>query len=320
MCAAVKAGVIIAGALLVIAVIAAVWLWTPDRDRTTLEAKYLASPGDMIDVGVAPVATAKLHVRDTGRKDAPTLILLHGFGASLHTWEPRALALSDEFRVIRFDLPGSGLSPPDPTADYTDARSLQLLNALMDTLDVKRATLIGNSMGGRIAWSFAARFPERVDKLVLISPDGFASPGFEYGKKPDVSAMVRLMRYALPKPLLTMSLKPAYADPKVMTDALATRYHDLMLAPGARDAMIARMEQVVLTEPTQWLRKIQAPTLLLWGEQDAMIPFANSAEYMKAIADAKLVSLPGMGHLPHEEDPVRSLVPVRAFLKGTAKD
>lgn len=310
----------IAGALLVVAVIAAVWLWTPDRDRTMLEAKYLASPGDMIDVGAAPVAKAKLHVRDSGRKDALTLILLHGFGASLHTWEPWALALSGEFRVVRFDLPGSGLSPPDPTGDHSDARSMQLLSALMDKLDVKRATLIGNSMGGRIAWSFAARFPERVHKLVLISPDGFASPGFEYGKKPEVPTMAKLMRYALPKPLLTMSLKPAYADPKVMTDALATRYHDLMLAPGARDAMIARMEQVVLTEPTQWLEKIQAPTLLLWGEEDAMIPFANSAEYLKAIPDAKLVSLPGIGHLPHEEDPVRSLVPLRAFLNGTAKD
>ena len=305
----------IAGALLVIAVLAAAWLWTPDRDRATLETKYLGAPGDMIDVGTAPVVTAKLHVRDSGRKDAPPLILLHGFGASLHTWEPWALALSDVYRVIRFDLPGSGLSPPDPTGDYSDARSMQLLNALMDKLGVKRATLVGNSMGGRIAWTFAANFPERVDKLVLISPDGFASPGFEYGKKPEVPAMVRLMRYALPKPLLTMSLKPAYADPKVMTDAVATRYYDLMLAPGAREAMIARMEQLVLVEPTPLLRKIQAPTLLLWGEQDGMIPFANSAEYLKAIANVRLVSLPGIGHLPHEEDPVRSLVPVRAFLK-----
>jgi len=244
-------------------VIAAAWLWTPDRDRATLETKYLASPGDMIDVGAAPVATAKLHARDSRRKDAPPLILLQGFGASLHTWEPWAIALADEYRVIRFDFPGSGLSLPDPTGDYTDARSMQLLNALMDKLEVKRATLIGNSMGGRIAWSFAARFPERVDKLVLLSPDGFASPGFEYGKKPEVPATVKLMRYALPKPLLTMSLKPAYADPGVMTDALATRYYDLVLAPGARDAMIARMEQLVLVEPTPLLRKVQAHTLLL---------------------------------------------------------
>lgn len=310
-----RVGVTIALSMLVIAVIAAAWLWTPDRDRKTLEAKYLAAPGDMIEVGAAPVATATLHVRDSGRKDARPLILLHGFGASLHAWEPWALALSDEYRVIRFDFPGSGLSPPDPTGDYTDARSMQLLNALMDKLGVSCATLIGNSMGGRIAWSFTARFPDRVDKLVLISPDGFASPGFEYDKKPEVPTMVKLMRYALPKSLLTMSLKPAYADPKVMTDALATRYHDLMRAPGARDAIIARMEQLALTEPTPLLRKIQAPTLLLWGKQDGMIPFANSAEYLKTIPNATLVSLPGIGHLPHEEDPTRSLIPVRAFLK-----
>ncbi len=306
---------IVAVALIIFTAIAVAWLWTPDLDRATLEAKYLASPGDMIDVGLGAVTPARLHVRDNGRKDAPALIMLHGFGASLHTWEPWAAALADEFRVIRFDLPGSGLSPPDPTGDYSDVRSMQLLNALMDKVGLKHATLIGNSMGGRIAWTFAARFPARVDKLVLISPDGFASAGFEYNKKPHVPAMVKLMRYALPKSLLGMSLKPAYADPKVMTDALVTRYHDLMLAPGARDAIIARMGQVVLMDPVPWLKQIQAPTLLLWGEQDAMIPFANSEDYLKAIPNVSRVSLPGIGHLPHEEDPTRSLVPLRAFLK-----
>ncbi len=300
---------LIASALVPLIGLVAYWLWTPDRERAVLEARYLAAPGDMLTV-----AGTRLHVRDSGPKDAPALILLHGFGASLHTWEPWAQQLAGEFRVIRLDLPGSGLSPPDATGDYTDARSLQLLLALMDQLGVGRASLIGNSMGGRIAWTLAARHPERVERLVLIAPDGFASPGFEYGKAPKVSPMVRLMRVTLPKPLLTMSLAPAYANPAAMTDELATRYHDLFLAPGARDAMIARMEQLVLVEPTALLQQIKAPTLLLWGEQDAMIPLANSADYLRSISGARLMTLTGLGHLPHEEDPLRSLVPVRAFL------
>ncbi len=299
--------------LLVCLAAVALWLWTPDQDRRALEAKYLAAPGDMLDLPSLP--GVRLHVRDSGRRDAPALILLHGFGASLHTWEPWAAQLADTYRVIRFDLPGSGLSPPDPSGDYTDARSMQLLSALMDRLGVARASLIGNSMGGRIAWWFAAHHPERVDKLVLISPDGFASPGFEYGKKPEVPASLALMRYALPKALLRMSLAPAYANPQAMTDALATRYYDLMLAPGGRDAMLQRMAQTILVDPLPWLQKIQAPTLLLWGEQDAMIPFTNAADYVKAIPNVSLMPLPGLGHLPQEEDPVRSLVPVRAFLK-----
>jgi pimeloyl-ACP methyl ester carboxylesterase len=300
-------------AALVLLVVLAVWLWTPDRDIALLEARYLDAPGDMMDV-----AGTRLHVRDSGPKDAPVLVMLHGFGASLHTWEPWAQALADEYRVIRFDLPGSGLSAPDATGDYSDARSMHLLIALMDRLGVARATLVGNSMGGRIAWTFAAQHPERVDKLVLLSPDGFASPGFEYDKAPEVPAMMSLMRYSMPRFLLKMSLEPAYADKRALTEELTTRYHDLMIAPGAREAMLQRMAQVKLVDPEPLLRRINAPTLLIWGEQDAMIPFANAADYLKAVAGATLVPLSGIGHLPHEEDPARSLVPLRAFLKASA--
>jgi len=285
------------------------WLWTPDKDRATLERQYLNSPADMIDV-----AGTRLHVRDSGPKTAPAVIFLHGFGASLHTWEPWANTLAKDLRVIRIDLPGSGLSLPDPTGDYTDKRSLQIINALMDKLGLARASLVGNSIGGRIAWTFAGTYPNRVDKLVLVSPDGFASPGFEYGKTPEVPMMVKLMSVALPKALLTMSLKPAYANPEVMTDALATRYHDLMLAPGSRDALLARMAQTVLVDPVPILKQITAPTLLVWGEQDGMIPFANSNDYLKAIAGSKLVAFKGVGHLPHEEAPAESVGAVREFL------
>jgi pimeloyl-ACP methyl ester carboxylesterase len=291
----------------------AYWLWTPDKDRAVLERLYLKAPSDMVDV-----AGTRLHLRDSGpptsNRNAPAVIFLHGFGASLQTWEPWAQALAKDLRVIRIDLPGSGLSLPDPTGDYSDQRSLQILVALMDKLGLARVSLVGHSIGGRIAWTFAGTYPERMDKLVLVSPDGFASPGFEYGKTPDVPGIYKLMRFALPKALLTMSLKSAYADPAAMTDALATRYYDLMLAPGSRDALLARMAQTVLVDPIPILKKIAAPTLLVWGEQDAMIPFENSNDYLKAIAGSKLVSFKRVGHLPQEEAPDQSIVAVRQFL------
>ena len=289
------------------------WLWTPDKDRAVLERQYMNTPSDMIDV-----AGTRLHVRDSGPKTAPAVIFLHGFGASLHTWEPWANALAKDMRVIRIDLPGSGLSLPDPTGDYTDKRSLQIIHALMDKLGLTRASLVGNSIGGRIAWTFAGTYPARVDKLVLVSPDGYASPGFEYGKTPEVPMMVKLMSVALPKPLLTMSLQPAYAKPETMTDELATRYHDMMLAPGSRGALLARMAQTVLVDPVPILQKITAPTLLVWGEQDGMIPFANSNDYLKAMAGSQRVSFKGVGHLPHEEAPEASIGPVRGFLLAPA--
>ncbi len=292
-------------------VVVAFLLWTPDRDRASLEATYLRSPADMIEV-----AGTRLDVRDTGPRDAPAVILLHGFGSSLHTWEAWSAGLEADHRVIRFDLPGSGLSPPDTTGDYTDDRSMTVLLALMDRLGIAKASIVGNSIGGRIAWTFAAAHPDHVDKLVLVSPDGFASPGFEYGRVPDVPVTVEAMRWVLPKPLVKMSLAPAYADPKVLTDDLTTRYYDLMRAPGVREAMIARMRQSVRFDPVARLQTIQAPTLLLWGEEDRMIPFTNAADYLKAIPHATLAPLPGVGHLPQEEAPARSLEIVRKFLDG----
>jgi pimeloyl-ACP methyl ester carboxylesterase len=298
------------GGALLIVVLLAFWLWTPDRDAASLEAKYLAQPGDLIEV-----AGVRLHVRDSGPKDAPAIVLLHGFGASLHTWEPWAKTLQSNHRVIRFDLPGSGLSRPDPTGVYTDARSMELLLALMDQRGVARASVIGHSIGGRLAWTLAATHPERVDRLVLIAPDGFASPGFEYGKPPEVPPTVKLMRWVLPKPLLKMSLAPAYAQANALSDDLTTRYHALMLAPGGREALIARMQQTVLVDPRPLLARITAPTLLVWGEQDAMIPVANSDDYLKAIPNVKRVTFPGVGHLPHEEAPEQSIGAVADFLK-----
>lgn len=263
----------------------------------------------MIDLG-----DWRLRVRDSGPRDAPAVILLHGFGASLDTWDAWAEVLARRHRVVRFDLPGSGLSAPDPAGDYTDARSVALLRALMDRLGLARASVVGHSIGGRIAWTFAALHPERVDKLVLVAPDGFASPGFAYGKAPAVPALLQAMRFVLPKALLRMNLAPAYADPAALTDAVTTRYHDLMLAPGARAAMLARMEQTVLVDPVPLLRRIRAPTLLIWGERDAMIPFANSADYLAAVPNAKRVVIPGAGHVVQEEAAVASVEAAVDFL------
>jgi pimeloyl-ACP methyl ester carboxylesterase len=295
---------------LTVLTVLSLWLWTPDLPRAELEARYLAQPADLRTVG-----PWRLHVRDSGPREAPAVLLLHGFGASLQTWDVWAQGLSTTHRVIRIDLPGSGLSPPDPDRDYTDARSLQMLVRLLDDLGVPRASVVGHSMGGRIAWTFAARHPERTDKLVLVAPDGFASFGFEYGKAMDMPASLGLMRHVLPQPLLRMNLQAAYAQPETLTDALTTRYHELLRAPGARQAMLDRLQQTVLQEPLPLLRQIRAPTLLVWGEADAMIPFSNARDYLQAMPGSRLLSWPGVGHLPQEEAAQASLQGVADFLR-----
>ena len=299
-------------ALAVLAVVVlglAAWLYTPDKPRAALEARYATPPSSFVDA-----AGIRLHVRDTGPRDAPALILLHGFGGSLHTWDAWATRLDGTFRVIRLDLPGFGLTGPDPAGDYTDARSHAVLMALMDHLGLAHAAVAGHSMGGRIAWTLAALHPERVDHLILLAPDGFASPGFQYGVAPKVPLLLRVLPYVLPSFLIRPSLAAAYANPAMVTDALLTQYRDLLLAPGVRQAILDRTAQQVLVDPAPLLARIRAPVLLLWGEQDAMIPVRNADDYVRALPGAQVVRFPGVGHVLNEEAAEGTVEAVRAFL------
>ena len=305
-----KALKIIALALISLILLAALYLWTPDKSKAELEKIY-GSPKN----AYVSALGVNLHYQDTGpSKNAIPILFLHGFGASLQTWDTWAQALSEDCRVISVDLPGFGLTGEDPSGIYTDQRSVEVLEAFLKELKIPKVVLVGNSMGGKFAWQFAARYPNQVAKLVLISPDGYASPGIEYGKKPDVPAIADLYRYFFSKTFLAMNLKPAYADPNTLNDALVNRYYDLMLAPGVRGAILARMQQTVLQDPVPSLESIQVPTLLIWGEKDAFIPISNSNDYLKVMPNAKRVSLPNIGHLPQEEQPSIGLQVLKEFL------
>lgn len=288
------------------------WLFTPDAPRAVLEARHAAPPSQFVEV-----AGLRLHLRDTGPRDAPAVILLHGFASSLHTWEEVAQGLAPAFRVIRFDLPGFGLTGADPTGDYTDARAHAVILAIMARLGLERAALVGSSMGGRIAWSFAAAHPGRVTRLVLMAPDGFASPGIGYDQPPRVPPLLRLLPYTLPESMLRGTLTPAYGDPAVLTDAIFRRYRDMMLAPGVRQAILDRVGQHVLVRPEPLLARITIPVLLLWGDQDRLVPVTNAQDYLRALPDARLVVLPGIGHVPMEEVPAETTRLLREFLAVT---
>jgi pimeloyl-ACP methyl ester carboxylesterase len=295
--------------LLAAVALGAYLLWTPDKPRATLEATYLRSAADYLDL-----PGQRIHLRDTGPRDKPAVIMLHGFASSLHTWEPWAQSLSATHRVITLDLPGSGLSTPDPTGDYSDPRSIETLAAILDQLNLKQVSLIGHSMGGKIAWKFAAKYPELVTKLVLVSPDGFIPPGSIIGKPPTVPLSMQMMRFVLPKSMLKSSLAVAFGDPTAFPPSLVTRYYDMMLAPGSRAALLARLAQATPVDPVPLLKSISTPTLLVWGENDRMIPFTNSADYLATLPNVKLANFPTLGHVPHEEAPSLSLPAVTAFL------
>jgi pimeloyl-ACP methyl ester carboxylesterase len=263
---------------------------------------------------VLEVDGLNIHYKDTGPKSAPVLLLLHGFGSSLQTWDDWAAQLDTHYRVIRLDLPGFGLTGPSPVNDYSEEKDLATLTHFVDKLGVAELSVIGHSMGGKMAWTFAAAQGPRVKALVLMAPDGYPQAQ-DIGSKPyAMPAVMGLMKFFLPKYLVRKSLEPAFFDATALDERLIQRYHDMLRAPGVRGAILERGQQTVYTDPVPRLKKITAPTLLLWGQADLMIPSSNAQSYAGVLADAHTVLLPNLGHLLQEEQSHLGLAQVTQFL------
>ena len=287
------------------------WLaWTPDLARERLLQSYARAGTAQLMVGAQPY-----FIQDTGPRDAPTLVLLHGFGASLQTWDAWSQALETQWRVVRIDVPAFGLTGPAVDNDYSDAADVARLLALLDHLGLQRVAVGGHSMGGRIAWNFAAAHPERVSHLVLVAPDGFPDPRSTTEFTYQVSPWLGLMKLSLPAWALKLGVAPAYGDEKLLTADTMRRYQDMMRAPGVRTALIERMRQSRNSDPVPRLQSLKMPILLVWGDKDAFIPISNAQDYLNAIPHATLASIPLAGHVVHEEAPQPSVQAVKEFLQ-----
>ena len=284
-------------------------LWTPDLDRTELQKRYGYATAQIVELD-----GLKVHYKETGPPDAPVLLLLHGFGSSLQTWDEWSLKLDVKYRVIRLDLPGFGLTGASPSNDYSEENDVATLTHFADQLGLKKFSVIGHSMGGKMAWSLAASQPERVQALVLMAPDGFPEAK-DIGSKPyEVPAVMGLIQHFLPKYFVKKSIEPAFVDAGALNDALVSRYYDMLRAPGVRGAILARSNQTIYTDPVPRLQKIKAPTLLIWGEQDQMIPSSNAQSYAGVLLNSTTILVPKLGHLLQEEQPEKGLTAVIQFL------
>jgi len=284
-------------------------LWTPDLERAELEKRYFSSSPQIIDVD-----GLKVYYKETGPQGAPALLLLHGFGSSLQAWDDWSLTLEQKYRVIRLDLPGFGLTGASPANDYSEEKDLAILTHFADKLGLEKFSVVGHSMGGKMAWSLAASQPERVQALVLMAPDGFPETK-DIGTKPyEVPAIMGLIKYVLPKYFVRKSIEPAFSDADALNNALVNRYFDMLRAPGVRGAILERSNQTIYTDPVPRLKAIKAPTLLIWGEQDQMIPSTNAQSYANVLSNSTTVLIPKLGHLLQEEQPEKGLAAVMQFL------
>ncbi|MEO1659158.1 MAG: alpha/beta hydrolase [Pseudomonadota bacterium] len=259
------------------------------------------------------VAGATVRVREEGPEGAPVILLLHGFSFSLETWDAWAEALSASYRVVRYDLLGHGETGPDPFERYAPAQRAAFIADVMDALGHEQVILGGNSLGGLAAWRFAANNPERVGALILVSPGAYPINGVADEPVPVPPAVALYLR-AVPEMGLRASLKRIYADPGVISEERIETIGEKMRRPGNGEAMVRSLEEFVLPDPTAELANVEAPTLVLWGEADQVIPPSHGQWLVDAIPNAELITYPGVGHVAHEERPEATLKDVEAFL------
>ncbi|MDP1751946.1 MAG: alpha/beta hydrolase [Reyranella sp.] len=296
---------------------AALWAYSPTLPAETLIAQYANERSKFVDVG-----GVRAHVRDYARDetntDAIPLVLIHGSLGSLHMWEGWARELGPRWRLITVDLPGHGLTGAWPRDEYTVEAYTDFIEVLVDTLHLDRFVLVGHSMGGAVAWSFAATRPDRVSHLVLVDAAGYPRQG-------ETPLPIRLARmpvvgdigiYFKPERLVRRSLAEVYADPAMVTPERIKRYGELQRFPGNREATLQRARTQEPLDPTP-LKRLDVPTLILWGAKDHWVPAADAFRFRNDIKGAKLEIFENLGHNPMEEDPKATAAAVAAFLAST---
>lgn len=290
--------VVIAGIVIALAL-----LWTPDTDPAEMKAKY----GSETSQYVSDANGMAIHYRDEGNPNGRPIVLFHGSGASLHTWEDMIVELSDEFRLISFDFPGHGLTGPDPERDYSASSLLEAAQTVLDEVGVERAIIAGNSMGGWAAWRLALASPEMVEGLVLIDASG---PQIDDKPNPYLAARIvnspvgqLIAPKIAPRSMVKKTLSQVRYDDDQITDELVDRYWELARYPGNRQAMVDRGKVDRGSHYWDRISEIEVPVLILWGKHDVTTPPSFARAFDMALKDARNIMYYNAAHLPMEEVP-----------------
>jgi pimeloyl-ACP methyl ester carboxylesterase len=257
----------------------------------------------------------------TAGADGPVILLVHGLGGSVENWMANIGPLSQHHRVYAMDLPGFGRTDKTPlTRSLYDL--VDFIPEFMDTLDIEKASLAGNSLGGGLILQFAAQHPARTEKLVLVDNAGLGR---------EVRLDLRLCVVPLLGEWLTRPSRDAVAslwrkivyDPALVTDELVDMSYDLYCLPGTKKALLATMRAGInicgqrgklLRELQRNLRAITAPALITWGRQDGIIPLKHAETGRKLLVRSQVYVFDECGHMPQFEHPDRFNEVVLNFL------
>jgi len=232
------------------------------------------------------------------------VILVHGFFFDTFTWHNNIQALAANFRVLALDLWGFGYSTRE-RLDYGYPLYAEQLLMFMDALDIEKASLIGHSMGGGTAIHFAARHPDRVNKLLLVDAAGMPNPLPLLGRLSNLPLVGELMYGMRGNLMRRMALKTNWIhDESFITDSYfenATRFHKVQ---GSTEVMLTILRKQffhTLPDQVRALGELNIPTLIVWGRHDTAIPLARGHEMHALLRGSRLEVLDNVGHCPHDE-------------------
>jgi pimeloyl-ACP methyl ester carboxylesterase len=290
-------------------------LRTPDSHPVAMRAAYGGPPSQFLELATGQT----VHLRDEGPRDAPAIVLLHESNADLHTWEPWVRLLAERHRIVRFDQRGHGLTGPAHDGDYSPAAFALDVGALADRLGLERYVVAGNSMGGSVALTHALAAPNRLAGLVLISAAGAPVASMATGnlafKLLQVPLLNRVLIEIMPRDAVVRSLRQSVSVKTVASQEAIDRYWQLARYPGNREATLARFGEDRRPFKRHDLAALDVPVLILWGEEDALIPAAHARWFENALGQSRLVTYPGIGHLAMEEAPLRSAADLARWLE-----
>lgn len=306
--------------LIALAVMLFVVVRTPDISHEELVARYGGPTSQFLELP----SGGRAHVRVEGLdvEGAPTVLLVHGSNASLHTWEGWVDELAHAARLVSVDLPGHGLTGGIPSEDYSRDAMVCFLEEVRTLLGVDSWSVAGNSMGGGVAMAYALQHPNQVEALLLVDAAGVSVPrpededdrggaiGFRLMRMPGVG---RLLEHVAPRGVIEQGVRAAYGDPSAVSSEVVKRYYELQLHPGNRRA--TRLRFAATGRAPLTLGEIEQPTLILFGEEDNLIPVAAGRRQQELIPDSELVVYEGIGHVPMEEIPARSAADALDFLQ-----
>ena len=291
--------------LLFLALIAALFAWgyAGDIPVSELRAKYANAESEFVDLGDGMT----VHLRDEGPKDAPAIILLHGSNASLHTWQQWVDRLGKDYRIIRYDQPGHGLTGPHPQDDYSANAFVDVVDRIAKNRGLETFFLGGNSMGGWVSHEYAKAHPEKLQGLILVDAAGApdAKPkslpiGFRIARLPLLNKLAQVIT---PRSIIETSLKQTVSNKAIVTNAEIDEYWELLRYPGNREATGKRFAQygsrLTGTPISEATHKV--PALILWGDEDSLIPVSSAKWFQAQYTDNVTHIYPRIGHLPMEE-------------------